>query len=167
MTGPLLTANELAVLRGASEGDTYAVIAARLGLAEKSVSKIAFRLARKLGARNITHAVWLACQTDVLEPKRRHGDHAGYLQHRRRGEDACDACKAANGRYSGARKAQRRRRRDAPAAPDGTAAGPRGAPGARLSPELAPHAPILTRPRERQRGAQPRRSANPARKEAP
>jgi DNA-binding CsgD family transcriptional regulator len=94
VTGLPLTANELAVLRGASEGDTYAVIAARLGLAEKSVGKIAFRLARKLGASNITHAVLLACRAGILDGRpQRHGDHAGYAAHLYRGEDPCEACR--------------------------------------------------------------------------
>jgi DNA-binding CsgD family transcriptional regulator len=61
-----LTGTEFAVLRQAAHGDTYAVIAMRMGYTHKSVSKIALRLARKLGARNITHAVYLACQKGLL-----------------------------------------------------------------------------------------------------
>ncbi|MBP2581884.1 DNA-binding CsgD family transcriptional regulator [Streptomyces sp. PvR006] len=93
---PELTDTEHAVLRGAARGDTYAVIAARLGLHDKSVNKIAFRLARKLGARNITNAVLLACQAGILDGRpRRHGDHAGYEAHRKRGEDPklCEPCR--------------------------------------------------------------------------
>jgi hypothetical protein len=55
------------VLRAAAEGDTYAVIAARLGWNPKSINKMAYRAARKLGARNITHAVYLACQLGILD----------------------------------------------------------------------------------------------------
>ena len=89
---PSLTENELSVLRRAANGDTYAVIARSLGFQEKSVSKMALRLARKLGANNITHAVFLACQMRILDPTQRHGDHAGFAAHVRRGEDpwACD-----------------------------------------------------------------------------
>ncbi|GGU62202.1 helix-turn-helix domain-containing protein [Streptomyces lavendofoliae] len=64
--GPL-TDTEYAVLRQAAMGDTYAVIAERMGYTEKSVAKMALRLARKLGARNITHAVYLACEKGLLQ----------------------------------------------------------------------------------------------------
>lgn len=107
MPGPLLTDNELAVLRGASEGDTYAVIASRLGLAEKSVGKIAFRLSRKLGAANITHAVLLACHAGILDGRpQRHGDHAGYAAHWYRGEEPCEACRRGERVYRNARRAR-------------------------------------------------------------
>ena len=88
-----LTESELAVLQRAAQGDTYALIARDLGYVEKSVSKMALRLNRKLGARNITHAVLLACQAGLLDGRpRRHGDHAGFAAHVRRGEEPCDAC---------------------------------------------------------------------------
>ncbi|MEU6054291.1 helix-turn-helix transcriptional regulator [Streptomyces xanthochromogenes] len=61
-----LTDNERAVLERASAGDTYARIALDLGFTEKSVSKMALRMCRKLGARNITHAVFIACRTGLL-----------------------------------------------------------------------------------------------------
>lgn len=110
-----LTPNERAVLERAANGDTYAVIARDLGYAEKSVSKMALRLARKLGANNITHAVFLACQAGVLDPTRRHGDHAGFAAHKYRGEEPCEAC------WDGER-AYRRDRRAARRAANGTAA---------------------------------------------
>lgn len=88
---PVLTETELAVLAGAAEGDTYAVIGARLGLHEKSVSKIAVRAGRKLGARSIANAVILACRAGLLDGRpQRHGDRAGAVAHRRRGEDPRD-----------------------------------------------------------------------------
>ena len=105
-----LTANERAVLWAAAQGDTYAVIASRLGLHDKSVNKIAFRLARKLEARNITHAVFLACQAGILDGRpQRHGDHAGYEAHRRRGEDPtqCEPCRVGERDYRNELKAQR------------------------------------------------------------
>lgn len=89
---PSLTPNELAVLERAANGATYASIARELGYAEKSVSKMAFRLAWKLGANNITHAVFIAVQLRILDPSRRHGDHAGFAAHRYRGEEPCEAC---------------------------------------------------------------------------
>jgi len=108
--GPSLTANEIAVLTAAAEGATYAVIAQQLGFHEKSVNSLAHRLARKLGALNITHAVFLACQAGILDGRpRRHGDHAGYAAHVARGEDPCEACWTGERAY----RADRRRARKA------------------------------------------------------
>lgn len=97
---PALTENELEVLRRAANGETYAVIAAALGYQEKSVSKMALRLARKLGAANITNAVLLACHAGLLDGRpQRHGDHAGYAAHIYRREDPCGLCKAGERAY--------------------------------------------------------------------
>ncbi|WUA80185.1 helix-turn-helix transcriptional regulator [Streptomyces sp. NBC_00207] len=108
---PELTATELAVLAGAAEGDTYAAIGARLGLHEKSVAKIAVRAGRKLGARSITNAVVLACRAGILDGRpQRHGDHAGYEAHRKRGErgkQICDPCREGEKAYRDGLKAAR------------------------------------------------------------
>jgi DNA-binding CsgD family transcriptional regulator len=107
---PSLNENELVVLGSAAEGDTYAVIAARLGWNPKSVNKMAYRAARKLGARNITHAVFLACQAGILDGRpRRHGDHAGYAAHVARKEEPCEACWIGERAY----RTERRRARKA------------------------------------------------------
>lgn len=100
MPGPELTANERSVLWGAAQGETYARIASRLGYAEKSVNKMAFRLARKLGARNITHAVHLAGMAGLIGERPDCGDRAAYLRHLRRGDTPCLACRAANARHA-------------------------------------------------------------------
>jgi DNA-binding CsgD family transcriptional regulator len=101
--------NELAVLQRAAQGQTYAVIARGMGFADKSVSKIAFRLARKLGASNITHAVFLACQAGLLDGRpRRHGDHAGFAAHQARGEDPCGACLVGERAYRAERRVARK-----------------------------------------------------------
>lgn len=105
---PSLTANEFTVLERAANGDTYATIARDLGYQEKSVSKMALRLARKLGANNITHAVFLACQLRILDPARRHGDHAGFNAHKYRGEDPCQACWDGEREYRAERRAARK-----------------------------------------------------------
>ncbi|WP_157849399.1 response regulator transcription factor [Streptomyces violaceorubidus] len=106
--GPGLTPSELAVLERAANGATYALIARDLGYQEKSVSKMALRLARKLGARNITHAVFLAVAAGVLDPRRRHGDHPGFVAHRRRGEEPCEACWDGERAYRRERRAARK-----------------------------------------------------------
>lgn len=105
---PSLTVNEKTVLERAANGETYAVIARALGYQEKSVSKMALRLARKLGANNITHAVFLACQLRILDPSRRHGDHAGFAAHRYRGEEPCEACWEGERAYRAERRAARK-----------------------------------------------------------
>lgn len=104
-----LTENELTVLQRASQGQTYAAIAQDLGYAEKSVTKMALRLNRKLGAVNITHAVLLACQAGLLDGKpRRHGDHAGFAAHQYRDEEPCEACWVGERAYRNGRKAARK-----------------------------------------------------------
>ena len=105
---PTLTSNELEVLERAANGDTYATIARDLGYQEKSVSKMALRLARKLGANNITHAVFLACRAGILDASRRHGDHAGFNAHKYRGEDPCQRCWDGEREYRRERRAARR-----------------------------------------------------------
>ncbi|MCX4885926.1 LuxR C-terminal-related transcriptional regulator [Streptomyces sp. NBC_00847] len=108
---PSLTDNELAVLERAANGDTYATIARDLGYQEKSVAKMALRLARKLGACNITHAVLLACRAGILDGRprsQRHGDHGGYTNHQKRGEEACEACRAGERAYQVQRRAARK-----------------------------------------------------------
>jgi DNA-binding CsgD family transcriptional regulator len=109
VTGPVLTDNELEVLRRAAGGETYAVIARDLGYQEKSVSKMALRLARKLGANNITHAVHLAHLVGLLR-RERHGDHAGFTAHVRRGEDPW-VCKQGCPEGERAYRAEMRRKR--------------------------------------------------------
>ncbi|WP_406425693.1 helix-turn-helix transcriptional regulator (plasmid) [Streptomyces sp. NBC_00873] len=105
---PSLTENERTVLHRAAQGHTYAVIARDLGLAEKSVSKIALRLARKLGALNITNAVHLAHERRVLTEREDCGDRSAYLRHWRRNEPACWRCLAANAAHEAERRAARK-----------------------------------------------------------
>ncbi|MFH8581698.1 helix-turn-helix transcriptional regulator [Streptomyces zaomyceticus] len=67
--GPLphFTPNEMALLQGVAAGDTYNLIAIRLGISENAAVMTAGRVMRKLKALNITHAVYLACQLGVLD----------------------------------------------------------------------------------------------------
>lgn len=104
-----LTAREIDVLRRLASGATYAAIARSLGISDRTACWIGQQIMRKLEARNITHAVFLACQAQILRQQRRHGDRPGYLQHMRRGEEACDPCKEAAARHSAERRAARRR----------------------------------------------------------
>ncbi|MGW4075946.1 response regulator transcription factor [Streptomyces asiaticus] len=93
-----LTDNELAVLRGAADGETYAETSRRIFLTEKSVSNVATRVMRKLNAKTMAQAVHLAHQAGLLR-RERHGDHAGYTAHLRRGEKPCEPCRLGERAY--------------------------------------------------------------------
>ncbi|MER7788575.1 helix-turn-helix transcriptional regulator [Streptomyces sp. NPDC097640] len=101
-----LTDNELAVLRGAADGETYAETARRIFLTEKSVSNVAIRVMRKLDAKTMAQAVHLAHQAGLLR-RERHGDHAGYTAHLRRGERPCGPCRLGERAYRNAQRAGR------------------------------------------------------------
>lgn len=89
-----LTPHQLEAFRLAAAGHTHAAIGHRLGIDEKSVGKLMTEVFRKLGAVNMPNAVLLGCRAGILDGRpQRHGDHAGYEAHRRRGEDPCEACR--------------------------------------------------------------------------
>ncbi|GGU84387.1 hypothetical protein GCM10010275_19290 [Streptomyces litmocidini] len=90
-----LTERERAVVLAAADGSSYRDLACQWGIAEITVRGYGHRAIQKLGARSIAHAVFLACRAGILDGRpRRHGDHAGYEAHRRRGEDPkqCKPC---------------------------------------------------------------------------
>ncbi|MEW1803248.1 LuxR C-terminal-related transcriptional regulator [Streptomyces virginiae] len=104
-----MTPHQLQALRLAAEGSTHAAIGYQLGIDEKSVGKLMTEVFRKLGAVSMPNAVLLACRAGLLDGRpQRHGDHAGYEAHRRRGETPCEACKAGErahrSRYKGRQK---------------------------------------------------------------
>lgn len=89
---PSLTPIELTVLQHIADGLTRKQIGDRTSYTFDGVSKVCNRILRKLGARNQPHAVFLAVRAGILDPTRRHGDHAGFAAHRYRGEEPCEAC---------------------------------------------------------------------------
>ncbi|MFD9249574.1 LuxR C-terminal-related transcriptional regulator [Streptomyces bottropensis] len=89
---PSLTDRELELLTRVANGESYPDIAASWVVEQITVRTTGARVLRKLGARNIAHAVFLACRAGVLDPSRRHGDHAGFAAHRYYGEEPCDEC---------------------------------------------------------------------------
>jgi DNA-binding CsgD family transcriptional regulator len=103
-----LVDREIQILGLIAQGGSYAEIAAQLHLAHASVKNYAASAIKKLGARSQAHAVYLACQQKILEPNRRHGDHAGYAAHLRRGETPCDDCAKGEIAYRAARRQIRR-----------------------------------------------------------
>ncbi|MFG2359429.1 helix-turn-helix transcriptional regulator [Streptomyces sp. NPDC048521] len=109
--GDPLTDRQLRTLQLAAEGLTQRQMASKLSIQESSVSYLVSEVLVRLGAHNITHAVFLACRDGVLEPRRRHGDHAGFVAHQRRGEDpwACElGCPEGERAYRRGRRAARK-----------------------------------------------------------
>ncbi|MFD5419447.1 LuxR C-terminal-related transcriptional regulator [Streptomyces sp. NPDC127069] len=87
----------LEVLTLLAEGRTLQQIARDWGVEPGTVRIYAARLRRYLGADTNPQAVLLACRAGLLDGRpQRHGDHAGYVAHWRRGEDpkACGPCAA-------------------------------------------------------------------------
>lgn len=122
---PQLTDLEATVLRLVADGWTYAEIATRLTYTTSGITSIASRMFPKLGARSAAHAVHLAYQAGLLR-RERHGDHAGYEAHLRRGEDpkACPhGCWAGERAYRAAQRARQR-----PSAPASAPISPRTSP---------------------------------------
>lgn len=105
---PSLSENELAVLKGAAAGETYAQTASQICMTEKSVSNVGRRLMAKLGAQTLAHAVFIAVQLKILDPTRRHGDHAGFAAHKYYREDPCQACWEGERAYRAERRAARK-----------------------------------------------------------
>lgn len=100
-----LVEREIQVLKAFANGASYKEIAADLYLAHASVKNYAASAIKKLGARSQAHAVFLACQSGLLDSERRHGDRAGYMAHTRRGEEPCVACRRGNAKYHVRRRA--------------------------------------------------------------
>lgn len=96
------------MLQLAAYGQTHRQIARDLVIAEKSVSYLVSEVLHRLGANNITHAVFLACQAGILDPTRRHGDHAGFAAHRYYGEEPCEACREGERAYRRERRQARK-----------------------------------------------------------
>ncbi|WP_086732879.1 helix-turn-helix domain-containing protein [Streptomyces glaucescens] len=112
---PSLTEHELHVLNLIALGHTHEQIAQQLFMTPKGVTPTVNRALRKLGANNAPHAVFLAVQAGLLDPRRRHGDHAGFAAHRYRGEEPCEACWEGERAYRRERRAARRAAKSAAA----------------------------------------------------
>jgi len=104
-----LTDHERHVLELIAHGHTQEDIARQLFTTPKGITPTVNRAMRKLGASNAPHAVLLACQAGLLDGKpRRHGDHAGFAAHVRRGEEPCEACWDGERAYRRDRKGARK-----------------------------------------------------------
>lgn len=103
---------EMDVLLLMADGRTLAQIATLWGVERGTVHTFAARLRRRLGAETNPQAVLLACRAGLLDGRpQRHGDHAGYEAHIRRGEDPkqCQhGCWAGERAYRTAQRALRK-----------------------------------------------------------
>lgn len=106
---PSLPEYESTILRLVAKGLTQEEIGRQLHVSRETVNKAMQRIMRLLGARNCTHAVFLACQAGILDGRpQRHGDHAGYAAHVYRKEDPCKACQEGEREYRRKQRAARK-----------------------------------------------------------
>lgn len=89
---PVLSGREVQFLQRLAQGETLREVALEENFSESGIRMFAKRLRTKVGAKTNEQLVFLACQLGILEPKRRHGDHAGFAAHRYRKEEPCDEC---------------------------------------------------------------------------
>jgi DNA-binding CsgD family transcriptional regulator len=89
-------------------GQTVQEIARAWHYEESGARSIGERLRKKLGAKTNTQAVFVAVQMRILDPTRRHGDHAGFAAHRYRGEEPCEACREGERAYRRGLRAARK-----------------------------------------------------------
>ncbi|MFF0277492.1 hypothetical protein [Streptomyces sp. NPDC004330] len=107
---------EIEFLERLGRGQTTREIADAWHMELTSIWTVAERLRRRLGARTNEQAVLLACQAGILDGRpRRHGDHAGYEAHRRRGEDPklCEPCRLGERAHRAAMKKTSKPNREA------------------------------------------------------
>ena len=105
---------ERSVLWHAAQGLTIDATAHAIGKSAPATQDARHRLLVKLGAQTTAQAVLLACQAGILDGRpRRHGDHAGYEAHRRRGEVICDLCRAGERAHRKAMKKTSKQNREA------------------------------------------------------
>ena len=104
-----LSPRQQEVLRHAANGLSIPETAKAMHLAVGTVYYHQQVIITALRARNIMNAVFLACQLGVLDVKpRRHGDHAGFAAHLRRGEEPCESCWDGERAYRRAKKGARK-----------------------------------------------------------
>ena len=110
MNAPQLTATQQHVLERIALGVPQELIARELGHSSQSIRRIAQNVREALGALSTPHAILLACRAGLLDGKaQRHGDHAGFIAHERRGETPCDDCWVGEREYRSERHAARKR----------------------------------------------------------
>lgn len=107
---PVLDEREVEFLERLGLGETLEQIATAWGIGPSGARSFAERLRKKMGVKTNPHAVFIAVQLRILDPSRRHGDHAGFAAHRYRGEEPCEACWDGERAYRRALRAARKTR---------------------------------------------------------
>lgn len=74
--------------------------AAQEAMGATNTYMISKRMQQKLGADTLPHAVYIACQTDLIGPREHCGTMDGIRDHQGRGEDLCRACLRLNIEYT-------------------------------------------------------------------
>jgi DNA-binding CsgD family transcriptional regulator len=105
---PSLSAQEVKYLRLLAQGETIQEIARAWHYEESSARSIGLRIREKLGARTNAQALYIAVELKILDPTRRHGDHAGFAAHRYHNEEPCEECWEGERAYRRARRTVRR-----------------------------------------------------------
>lgn len=105
---PSLNPAERRVLEGRANGLSYMQLASQLHYTYSSTVNVGSRVIDKMGARDMAHAVFLAVQLKILDPNRRHGDHAGFAAHRYYSEEPCAECWEGERAYRRERRAARK-----------------------------------------------------------
>lgn len=105
---PVFSDREVQFLQRLARGETLQEVAREDNFSDSGIRWFAKRLRTKMGARTNEQLVFLSCQLGILEPKRRHGDHAGFAAHRYRKEEPCDECWEGERAYRRAMKAARK-----------------------------------------------------------
>jgi DNA-binding CsgD family transcriptional regulator len=105
ITRSTLTTLEQGTLELVANGLTFEQIGRQVGISAHAAELRMWRAKQKLGGTTTPHAILLACRAGLLDGRpRRHGDHAGYMAHRRRGEDPCEACRDGERAHRAGRK---------------------------------------------------------------
>lgn len=105
----VLTARQTEVLQLAALGKSYHQIGRALSITENTVDVFMRQIFRRLEAENLPHAVLLGCRAGILDGRpQRHGDHAGFIAHKRRGEEPCWPCKQGESAYQAERRESRK-----------------------------------------------------------
>lgn len=107
---PPLDDREVEFLERLGLGETLEQIATAWRIGPSGARSFAERLRKKMGAKTNPHAVFLAVQAKILDPSRRHGDHAGFAAHRYYGEEPCEECWEGERAYRRERRAARKTR---------------------------------------------------------
>jgi DNA-binding CsgD family transcriptional regulator len=105
--GQPLAPRETEILQLVSQGLSYGEAArqVRPQISENTAKAHMQRVLTKLGAHHAPHAIYLACQAGILDGRpQRHGDHAGYMAHVRRGDPPCMPCRAGEREYRRGRR---------------------------------------------------------------